>query len=246
MGGRLLDTVVLTHVPFEGPAQISTWLQAQGHRVTIIPVYSWPASIWIPIASRADILVVMGGPMGVYQEHQCPWLPAEVEFLADRISSGGPTIGVCLGAQLLARAAGAAVYPHRIREIGWWPVEICAGSTIGVDDPASVWRDVFSKVDEHPVVFHWHGDTYDLPPGSIQIARSRGCDQQGFVIGDRIIGLQFHLEGDSRSIASMYEAGAGEISGGLYESGPRQYPASATHPILYRILEQLERAAVTQ
>ena len=130
--------------------------------------------------------------MSVNDERDFPWLVAEKSFIRDAIDSGKAVLGVCLGAQLIASALGARVYRNPVKEIGWLPITgvRCAGiSTFGF--PESV------------EVFHWHGETFDLPPGATRIAESRNCENQGFQYGDKVIGLQFHLETTQESAKAI-------------------------------------------
>lgn len=181
----------LQHVPFEGLGSIESWLKKSGCEITHTPFFE---SDELPDVDGIDLLIVMGGPMSVNDENQFPWLVKEKEFVRGVITQGKPVLGVCLGAQLIASAMGAQVYPNRLKEIGWFPVQ-------GV--PA---RDgsVFSFPPSLEA-FHWHGETFDLPAGAVRIARSEGCENQGFQLGSLVIGLQFHLEttpGSARSLVA--------------------------------------------
>lgn len=170
----------LQHVPFEGLGSIEPWLVAAGYRITATRFF---ASDELPDHGDIDLLVVMGGPMSVNDEDQFPWLVPEKEFVRRTIQAGKPVLGVCLGAQLIAAAMGKAVYPNRVKEIGWFPI---FGTS---HDDASIFS--FPPVAE---VFHWHGETFDLPDNSVHLARSSGCENQAFQLGRSAIGLQFHLE----------------------------------------------------
>jgi GMP synthase-like glutamine amidotransferase len=170
----------LQHVPFEGLGSIESWLRIAGYYISNTRFFE---STELPDIDEIDLLVVMGGPMSVNDELQFPWLVLEKKFILDVIKSGKPVLGICLGAQLIANAMGAKVYPNPFKEIGWLPVQ-------GVmSDNASIFR-FPPSLD----VFHWHGETFDLPKGATLIARSEGCENQVFQIGSAAIGLQFHLE----------------------------------------------------
>jgi GMP synthase-like glutamine amidotransferase len=170
----------LQHVPFEGPGSIEPWLAAAGYELTRTPLY---ASADLPAAKAVDFLVVMGGPMSVNDEDQFPWLAPEKRFIREVIESGKPVLGVCLGAQLIAAAMGAGVFRNPVKEIGWFPVRAVAagGGSVFAFPPSAT-------------VFHWHGETFDLPPGAVRLAESEGCANQAFQLGRSTIGLQFHLE----------------------------------------------------
>jgi GMP synthase-like glutamine amidotransferase len=170
----------LQHVPFEGLGSIRSWLEEAGYHISSTLFFQ---SQELPSPEAVDVLVVMGGPMSVHDERIHPWLAAEKRFIRAMIDSGKPVLGICLGAQLIACAMGAGVYPNPVKEIGWFPIEGCRPPERGIFHfPPSV------------DVFHWHGDTFDLPEGAYHLAQSRACKNQAFQIGRSVIGLQFHLE----------------------------------------------------
>lgn len=173
---------VLQHVPFEGLGSIGPWLAAHGANganVAYTRFFDDPA---LPAVDGLDLVIALGGPMSVNDEATLPWLTDEKRFLRDAIRAGVPVLGICLGAQLIANALGARVYPGVQKEIGWFDIERVA-------DP----EDIFG-FPERMQVFHWHGETFDLPPGAVRLACSAVCDSQAFRIGRSVIGLQFHLE----------------------------------------------------
>jgi GMP synthase (glutamine-hydrolysing) len=126
----------------------------------------------------------MGGPIGAYEDEIYPFLRDEIAVLQDRLASQRPTMGVCLGAQLIARAANARVYPSGVREIGFAPIAL---SSVGR-------RSCLAPFAEEPVTLHWHGDTFDLPTGATLLASTPLCANQAFALGDNFIGFQFHPE----------------------------------------------------
>ena len=168
------------HVEFEGLGSIAPWLEAAGYEITNTKLFE---SAKFPDLKKIDLLVVMGGPMSVNDEDDFPWLVSEKQFIREAINSGKPVLGICLGAQLIASATGAKVYRNSLKEIGWFPIYGISSKDGSIFSfPLSV------------KVFHWHGETLDLPSGATLLAKSDGCENQAFQIGKSVIGLQFHLE----------------------------------------------------
>ena len=179
---------VLQHVPFEGLGSIQQWVDAQEASLTWTHFF---AAAHLPDLSEIDLLIVLGGPMSVNDEGDFPWLVEEKRFVAAAIAAGKPVLGICLGAQLIARAMGARVYPNPIKEIGWFEIESAASDPNCFRFPPAV------------SVYHWHGETFDLPEGAHLLAQSQVCRNQAFQIGDRVMGLQFHLETTPETAESM-------------------------------------------
>lgn len=181
---------VFQHVSFEGLGSIADWLARRSASVDFTRFVEAPA---LPAADSFDLLIVLGGPMGVHDEATLPWLGAEKRFIGAAMRRGLPVLGVCLGAQLIASALGASVHPGTHKEIGWFPVSAHAHGAEAFAFP--------------PVLdaFHWHGDTFALPAGAVQLARSAACEQQAFQFGARCIGLQCHLETTPASMAALIE-----------------------------------------
>jgi len=171
----------LQHVPFEGLGCIRRWAERNGH--TLVCSRLW-ARDKLPDPGNISMLIIMGGPMGANDEHRFPWLREEKDFIARVVDRNIPILGVCLGAQLLAAVLGAKVHKNREKEIGWFPVW-WAGTV------RSSFSALFPKKIE---ALHWHGDTFDIPLGATLLASSEACRNQAFVAGDRMLGLQYHLE----------------------------------------------------
>ena len=201
----------LQHVPFEGPFGIGVWAEARGHTLTMTPLY---AGVVPPTPETFDWLLVMGGPMGVHDVSEHPWLAAEKVLIRHAIEAGKTVVGVCLGAQLIAEVLGARVYRNPEPEIGWLSVELTA------DGQASA---VFGFLPSLLPVFQWHGDTFDLPADALHLARSAACEHQAFLYDGRVLGLQFHLESTPESVAGLCAACADELGAG----GPHVQSAAA-------------------
>ena len=191
----------LEHQSYEGPGRIADWAQARGHTLARTALYAGELP---PPPEDFDLLVVMGGSMNIYQHRDHPWLVGEKRFLAEVLAAGKPVLGICLGAQLLADALGGKVFQNAEKEIGWWPVRVFDRSA------------PFATFPETLTVMHWHGDTFSLPPGARGVADSAGCAQQAFVHGDRVVGLQFHLEQGPVNVAELADACAAELTPARY------------------------------
>ena len=182
---------VLQHVSFEGPAAIAAWARARGYELGGTPLFEGAA---LPRLGSFDALVVMGGPMSANDTAKLPWLAPEKRLIADAIAARTPVLGVCLGAQLIADAAGGRVYPNPVPEIGWFPVRLT---------PAAAHHPLFRDLPAEFVPLHWHGETFDLPTGAVRLAESARCANQAFAIGSSVLGLQFHLEATAQSVAEL-------------------------------------------
>ncbi|MEN8174845.1 MAG: type 1 glutamine amidotransferase [Pseudomonadota bacterium] len=223
----------LQHVPFEGLGSIESVLLNKGHRLSATHLY---ADQPLPAVSELDWLIVMGGPMGIYDEAEYPWLQAEKRFIREAIDAGKRVLGICLGAQLIADALGARVYRNPYREIGWFDITRSAG-TEGTA--------LSSAIPEQVEVFHWHGDTFDIPEGATLLGSSEACKNQAFVMDDRVVGFQFHLETTPRSAADLIENGRHELDGSRYVQSEDEMLAdsrrfSNINRVMSSVLEALE------
>lgn len=194
----------LQHVAFEGPGSIGEWIRERGHRSSFTRLYEDEA---LPDTASLDWLVVMGGPMGVYDEDRFPWLKREKFFIENCIRGGKPVIGICLGAQLIAAVLGARVYHNSHREIGWFPVTVTGDARQ---------RPPFRGFPDEVTVFHWHGDTFDLPAGALHCAASKACENQMFLYGTGVLGIQFHFEVTEKGIRDLITECRDEMSPDTY------------------------------
>jgi GMP synthase-like glutamine amidotransferase len=189
--GASMRAHYLQHVPFEGLGSIENWLHDAGYEITSTKLYE---SEEFPKIESIDLLIIMGGPMSVNDGQDYSWLMGEKAFIKRVVESDKPVLGICLGAQLIANSLGAEVFQNEVKEIGWFPIQ--ATST----ENNSTFR--------FPVrtdVFHWHGETFNLPPGAIRIAENQVCINQAFQLGKNVIGLQFHLETTPSSARAIVE-----------------------------------------
>jgi GMP synthase (glutamine-hydrolysing) len=194
--------VAIQHVPFESPGLVAEVAAQRGIELQVCHPYRGEPP---PAMDEIDGLVVMGGPMGVFDTTEHPHLAREAELIAAMVHVGRPVLGVCLGAQLMAHALGAAVYRGDQAEIGFGSVFL---TEAGRADPVLGSLDHEDHVPgglglETLPVMHWHQDTFDLPDGALCLARSALYPHQAFRLGDRAYGLQFHLE-VNRELASAW------------------------------------------
>ncbi len=192
--------LALRHVPFENLGIFENVLADEGFALRYEDAPIADLNALDPLDD--DLWVVLGGPIGAYQEDAYPFLVPELELIKARLAAQMPTVGVCLGAQLIAQALGAKVYPGRAKEIGWAPIAL---TDEGVASP-------LGALGNDPVVLHWHGDTFDLPGGAVRLASTDITPNQAFAIGDWCLGLQFHLEADPKAIEYWLVGHANEIA----------------------------------
>lgn len=179
---------------------IAAWAAERGIELKGVPVFE--NSPFLPGVEEIEALIVLGGPMGVYDEADCPWLKPEKLLIRAVIDAGKPVLGICLGAQLIADVLGADVKRNPMKEIGWFPIQLT--------DQARA-ECVFADFPQELTVLHWHGDTFDLPKGAVRIGHSDCCVNQGFLWGENVIALQFHLEAGPDEILKLAEGCAEEL-----------------------------------
>ena len=223
----------LQHVPFEGLGTMESFFLRREHQLSSTHIYLGHS---LPSTADFDWLIVMGGPMGVCDAIKFPWLTEEKAFIRKSIESGKIVLGICLGAQLIAAALGAGVFKNQYREIGWFPIER------KLDAGDSNLADVFPETLE---VFHWHGDTFEIPPGARLLASSEACRNQGFVLDGRVLGLQFHLETTAESAAALIQNCGAELDGSQYVQSATEMLSDASrflkiNGVMDSLLEKLE------
>ncbi len=189
----------IRHVAFEGLGLIEPVLREAGYTPHMLD--AGIDDLKAIEVGDADLLIVLGGPVGAYEDDRYPFLADELRILERRLAAGRPTLGVCLGAQLMARALGARVYPGPAKEIGWAPLAL---TDSGRASPLAHLDGV--------AVLHWHGDTFDLPAGSELLASTDLCAHQAFALGRNALGLQFHGEVDAADIERWLVGHACEIA----------------------------------
>jgi GMP synthase (glutamine-hydrolysing) len=192
----------------------------------------------LPELAAFDRLGIMGGPMNIYEDDTYPWLAAERALIREAIAAGKSAVGICLGAQLLADALGSKVFSGKNKEIGWWPIRLTeAGKRSGF----------LADLPEAPTVFHWHGDTFNIPADAVHLATSEGCESQAFLYDNRILGLQFHLESTPETVAAIVAHCGDELVFGRFiqtevqirEGGPAHF--AAINRLLETLLDRLGR-----
>ncbi len=194
---------VLQHVPHEGPGAIARWNAARNGetRITRLDLGETPPDE----ESDVDLLVILGGPMNIYEDAHFPWLAMERAYISRQIHSGRKILGVCLGSQLLADALGSRVRPHDCKEVGWYPVRFSEAA-----------REQHPCIPEALSVLHWHGDTFDVPQHATELGRSEACACQGFLWQDQIVALQFHMETGLEEVDDFCRWNAEDLAPGKY------------------------------
>ncbi|OIO61354.1 MAG: amidotransferase [Alphaproteobacteria bacterium CG_4_10_14_0_2_um_filter_63_37] len=228
-----MTLTVLQHVPFEGPAAIADWAQSRGVEVQIVRMDQNQS---LPDPESVEGLVVMGGPMGVGDGDQYPWIDPEREWIGRVLKRGVPTLGICLGGQLMAAALGGQVTRNQEKEIGWFPIE---RTQEGQEEAVAPWNPLLP---ERLIPLHWHGETFSIPEGATRLYQSAGCDNQAFAWGGCALALQFHLESTQASVADLLKHAKADLA----EPGPFVASAQAIleervqhEPVNLALLEQL-------
>ena len=224
----------LQHVPFEGLGAIEKYCVKKGHQLSCSRL---SAGDILPACDAFDWLIIMGGPMGIYDHEEYPWLVHEKQFIRQAIEAGKTVLGICLGAQLIADVLGANVYFSGQREIGWFEIVRAEGAEKTI---------LAQAIPEKAEVFHWHGDTFELPEGAIRLATSEACANQGFIWENRVVALQFHLETTRESASALVENCRNELDGSRFVQTEEEILADSArffhlNQILFALLDALEQ-----
>ncbi|NJK35603.1 MAG: C26 family cysteine hydrolase domain-containing family [Oscillatoriales cyanobacterium SM2_2_1] len=201
----MLKVHYLQHVPFEGLGSIESWMTGQNHTLSGTRLYKNEP---LPNVADLDWLIILGGPMNIYEDQIYPWLIQEKKLIEQAIKENKTILGICLGSQLIADVLGAKVYSGQHKEIGWYPIK--------KTNPAPI----FDTLPPQCTVFHWHGDTFDLPDGAIHLAYTEACQNQAFIYQDHVLALQFHLESTRESVQQIIANCANELVAGTYIQKP--------------------------
>jgi GMP synthase (glutamine-hydrolysing) len=222
--------LIIRHVPHEGVAGFREPIEAAGYHVDRIDVAD-PAFATLDLR-EPDLLIMMGGPMGVYEQERYPWIKCQLRRLAVRLEADRPTLGVCFGAQMIAAALGGKVYPGPAKELGFHAVQVRADAD---DNPLRHIAEVS--------ILHWHGDTFTLPEGAELLASSHVYDHQAFRRGSNLLALQFHAEmGEDERFSAWLEQWPDAIA----EAGQDQDKLRITHDELGPHAVAAGRAMIAQ
>ncbi len=191
--------IAMRHVPFEDLGTFEPALRERGFAVTYVDATT--DDLGAIAAAEPDLLAVLGGPIGAYEENLYPFLVNELALIEQRLAADLPILGICLGAQLMARALGARVYSSGVKEIGLSPLSLTDAGTDGA----------LRHLDDVSVL-HWHGDTFDLPEGTRHLASTPLCRNQAFSRGAAALGLQFHIEASAKQLERWFVGHAVEIA----------------------------------
>lgn len=185
---RRKSVLIVQHAEHEHPAAVHRALESQGIQTLWIHPYRGEE---FPGLAQISGMISLGGPMSANDENDHPWILKECELLRQSVEAGLPTVGICLGAQMMARALGGKVERHEKYELGWFPIEL---NDEGKNDP------ILGSAGKTPMVYHWHGDTFHLPPQATLLAGSKACARQAYRINERVYGFQFHPEADHQLV----------------------------------------------
>ncbi len=220
--------LILQHTPEEGGGLFEEILLKNRWRLEVLTLFTGfelPASL-----KNYGMILVLGGPMSANDEAGHPFLKDEISFIRKALKIGHPVLGVCLGAQLMAKAMGARVYPGPHKEIGWYWLS---------QTPSAKSDPLFSRLDPHFLVFQWHGETFDLPPGAVGLSGNMTYPNQAFRVGELTYGLQFHLEVTRPMIETWLSSWSDEIR----EAKPQPLTATDIFEDAYIYLDRLQAQA---
>ena len=225
-----MKILIFKHIPGEPAGHAEQWAEERGHEYTY---YYWGQDQETAPLPEFDLLIIMGGKMGAYEEDMHPWLRTEKQIIRKTIASGKKVLGICLGAQLIASALGASVYKNRHPEIGFHEIKAVDQASPLLKTPVTGSR-----------YFQWHGDTFDLPVGACLIATSDQIKNQAFTFNDNVIALQFHPEMDEKIVEGLLDSEHHRMEPSPWLQSKKeitdQFPlVSDGRKLLFRLLDEL-------
>jgi len=194
------SAIALRHVAFEDMGLLAPIMEREGWNISFCEAAV--DDLTHRSIRNADLVVVLGGPIGVYETESYPFITQEIALIEHRLRRQLPTLGVCLGAQLMAKALGSRVYSGNVKEIGWGPIRLTEAGT----------SSCLKCLGDDAQVLHWHGDTFDLPDAASRLTSNMNYENQAFAFGDNALALQFHLEAEPRQLEEWYVGHAAELA----------------------------------
>lgn len=222
-----MKILIIQHVSFEGPGSLMKWTKKRKHKTTIVTPD--PEDPFPEITEDFDMLVVLGGPMNIYDEAKYQWLTGEKDFIREFIAKGKKVLGICLGAQLIADVLGSEVYKSDNKEIGWFNIK----------KDKTGFTDLLQKLPNESPAFHWHGDTFELPEGAQRLYSSDATLNQGFIFGDRVIALQFHWEITPENLDNLLKYSSDDLEEGTYVQKPGEMKKNGDFKEVNRLMEKV-------
>ena len=223
------------HETFEGLGCIKNWIKQKDHTVTETRTFLFEP---YPDIEDFDWLIIMGGALSINDEDK-PWLKIEKDFVKRTIDADKIVLGICFGAQLIAEALGSRIYKNKYSEIGWFPIKLHNDNL----------PEALKSIPETLTVFHWHGDTFDLPAKALHLAESEATPNQAFLYNKKILALQFHFEMDDNAINMMLDHTGNKLVKDKYVQLPDEITAGKQHiernnKIMYLVLDYLEECKI--
>ncbi len=227
------SALAIRHIHFEDLGVLEPLLKDLGYAVRYVDAAT--EDLAALDAAEPDLLVVLGAPIGAWDEEVYPFLAAELALVRRRLETGRPFLGVCLGAQVIARVLGADVRSMGVKEIGFSPLSL---TPEGAGSPLALLGEV--------PVLHWHGDQFEIPPGAARLAYTEICPNQAFAVGPAVLGLQFHLEADPAMIERWLVGHACELGqAGIDPRTVRQQAREFGPALVVRAQEVISRWLAT-
>lgn len=232
--GEIMRIHALINYSVADLGTINEWIQLRGHQVTTTNVF---ASVDFPDVADFDLLIILGGVMGAYEEDKHPWLKDEKQFILEAIHHDKAVLGICLGSQMIANVLGGEVFPHKHEEIGWWRVTF--------NEQVEQLK-VFEGLKRELHLFQYHGDTFTLPDGSLRLASSEATENQAFIYKDRVVGLQFHPEFSEAKLQEIVALHGDKIQSGPYVQMPDEFLGRHEYlreakEFLFKLLDNFEK-----